>query len=331
MLRRDGSIRSANVPSYDKLAQNRQKDYGLYRCMVMEVYYTDDPKNKTFQNKQVTYDAVIIGGAKEGQIIKNIKAGSALGGEYNYSEKIYRKLEAPLSGAGKKAMAEQKGDIVYVEFLQGDPSAPVIIACGTSPLDLEKTGATKADGPRWVEEYNGVFKKIDKLGNLSIWIKGGIFDEEKGILVPTEDPVQYAIQDEYSVAEEKHTQTFKSGLKVETDGLNDKVVITTKAGAKVTVDGKTDTVELKDKGTGKLKITGNKVAIGANGIEVLAKLVESLTELATVFGTVKDHMHLGNLGYPTAPPDAAFISAWNTAKTNLEAIKAELEQIKGTL
>lgn len=288
MRRVDGSVQSANVPSYSKLAQTKKLDHSIYRCMVTNVYYTDDPKNKTFQNKQVTYDVVILGGPREGQFITNVKAMSQLGGEFNYSERVFRKLEAPLSGPGKKPIAEQVGDIVYVGFIQGSTSAAVILGAGTSPLDKTKTGATKADGPRLVHEYNGVFDRIDKNGNLSKWIKGGSFDAERGVFVPNEEDAKFIVKEEYSAQNETLTRTYKSGLKVTEDGANDKVSVATKAGLKVDTDGKGDKVTITTKGGSVLTVDGTTdkhSLVTAGGVE--ATLDGSANTLSIKAGTTE--------------------------------------------
>jgi hypothetical protein len=175
MIRQDGSVQSANTPVYNKLAKNRvDRDYGIYRCMITRVYYTDDEQNLTFENKQVTYDAVILGGPKEGQLINNAKAISCYGGEFNYAEKIYRPIET--KELREKKISEHKGDIVYIGFLQGNTSAPVIIGGGVQPFDKDSTGATKAEGFRVRTEYNGVFEEINKNGEWELRRKGGTLD-----------------------------------------------------------------------------------------------------------------------------------------------------------
>ena len=62
-LRRDGSIRSANIP-IGLYSDQVEVDSGCHRCMVVETTFTDDSKNFTFNNKQVTYDCIILGGRK---------------------------------------------------------------------------------------------------------------------------------------------------------------------------------------------------------------------------------------------------------------------------
>lgn len=310
MKRADGSILSANFPAHNRLSQNKvDRDYGIYRCMVKAVLYVDDVKNTTFKNKQVTYEVVILGGMQEGQIIPNVKAMNFLGGENNYSERIFRALESPLSGPGRKVMADQKGDIVYVGYTQGDKTAPIIIGCGTQPLDEDKTGATIADGPRWVEEYNGLKREINKLGELLLTQKTGTLDADKNIFVP--DAADTFEQKESWETGEKHTREFKSGLKVAIDGVADSYKVTASGGASILAKA-------------------GKVAIGTSATELIQQISDSLEKLVTVFTAVKGHIHTaGNLGYPVSGPDTT--ADWATAASELATIKGLIDSIKGTL
>jgi len=194
--RMDGSVESSNVPSRENLyAPQTELELGIYRCMITEVRYTDSPYNITFKNPQVTYEAVILGGPKEGQILTNIVAMHSLGGEYNYEERIYRKLENPLAGEKSGRIYEQKGDIVYVGFIQANKSTPVILGCGTQPLDEDNTGARSDEGPRLLEEYNGVLKYINRDGELSFVRKGGSLNEASGVFEPGEERVSTFFMD----------------------------------------------------------------------------------------------------------------------------------------
>lgn len=76
MIRSDGSVVSSNLPKNDSAFNRTDLDYKIYRCMVVEVYYTDDSNNLTYGNPQVTYDCIILGGRNEGQVIPNCKLAS---------------------------------------------------------------------------------------------------------------------------------------------------------------------------------------------------------------------------------------------------------------
>jgi hypothetical protein len=294
IIRRDGSIRSANLPAKDLLKANLVEiDHNIYRCLITKRYFTDDKKNATFQNKQVTYDAVILGGPKEGQTITNIKLAAHLGGQYNYHERILRPAQDPITGRGAVPLAEQKGDIIYVAFV-GKTSNPVIIGLGTHPLDLDTTGATKDDGMRYVEEYNGIFRSINKDGEFEFIRKGGVYNEDKQYFVPAdrseeeqngsetpekfqarlkfsdglmlwEDPVNSSLFDKLN---KKHTLIIGKDLDANgaeqgppavsqvIDGVAESITITTKSGLVIAIDGQNDKVEITTKGGSLLKVDG---------------------------------------------------------------------------
>lgn len=185
--RRDGSIVSANLPSRGQVsAYDVERDYKIYRCMITAVNYVDSADNLTFDNVQVTYDAIILGGRQDGQEITNIKNTNMFGGQFNYHERIYRKTLTKFDDSEGKILAEQTGDIVYVGFVNGMTSSPIIIGCGTQPLDKNTTGATIADGPIHAQEYNGVYEKINKLGEYEFVRKGGTYNQEEDFFLPAD-------------------------------------------------------------------------------------------------------------------------------------------------
>lgn len=348
-IRTDYSVQSSNLPVKRELAYNRaNRDQNTHRGMVIDVLYVDDPRNPTrnSQNPQMVYDVILIGGPREGQIIKNCRSMNALGGKSNYAETVYRKASKPFVGVGALRLNQQDGDIVYVEFVDGDQSAAVISGLGNHPLDKDNTGATKSNGPRMVWEYNGVFNEVNKNGELTIRRKGGTYKSPDDFFEPvkTGDEVTIqlkknqlvqtvakdAIKNDMDGNTESMTITFKSGMKVTIDGKNDVVKIESKGGAKATIDGKTGEVHLKDNGTGALRIKGSKVALGASSAELLQQISDTLDKLKTFFQNVDaTHTHIGNLGYPTLLPveTAQFIQV----ATDLGTIKGLVDGIKGTL
>jgi hypothetical protein len=351
--RQDGSIQSANLPVYNKMAKTKvDKDYGIYRCMITRVHFTDSQDNLTFENKQVSYEAVILGGAKEGQVLQNVKAMNEYGGEYNYAEKIYRPVET--KNLKDKRISEQKGDIVYVGFLQGNSRAPVILGGGVQPFDLDSTGATEADGFRMRKEYNGVFEEINKSGEWELKRKGGSLDATTGVLIPGEDfearlklfNNKMVWEDPnssitFEKAEERWTHKVSAENYSEIiDGLNKKVVrtignisvvedgaakkITTTIGNTIVeIDGTTNKITLTagstiieiDSSTGKIKLMSDFVDIGA----AVSDFAVLFTELATGFNT---HIHMvpqapsGTL--PSNPPLAPLLQTVSSTTVKLQ-------------
>jgi hypothetical protein len=288
MLTSDGSVISANLPTEDNSYQ--PTDNRLYRGMIIGIHYTDSQKNLTYNsiNPQITYDVVILGGFMEGVILTNCRLSSKYGGCYNYHERVLRKISKQLH---EIPLREQDGDIVLIQYIQGDPDFPQITGCGVSPLDKTKTGATEADGPRLVEQYNGIKKTINKDGEYFLHRKGGIYDAKKGYFIPSDE------SDEY---------TGEVVLPARLEFRVDKTVL----------DG------------------GEKIAIGANNIELLQKISEQLAILISLFAVVKSHTHpcsvdsVSHMGTTTGPSTSG---DWNDAANSLEDIKTAIDSIKTTL
>lgn len=330
MRRRDGSIQSSNLPAAGKLAQNEvAKDYSIYRCMVTEVFYTDDQQNLTFDNKQVTYEAIILGGRKEGQVITNIKNVNQFGGQYNYHERIYRKSVSPFSGEGKKGLPEQTGDIIYVGFIAGNTSLPIIIGCGTSPLDKTTTGATKDQGPIWKQEFNGVFEEITKDGEYRFIRKGGTYADDKGYFVPadraTEEENGQAAEEEFQfklemladkvvAADPKSTVTLdKVNEKMSFEIGENKVTFNLDGKQKsITIDASNGNSILIDQ-SGEISINAkSKVSINAPLVDVGEGAAYSCTIFENLLSEFAKHTHNAPQApsgvLPTTPPLAPLMS-----------------------
>lgn len=362
-IRRDGSIQSGAIPTPANV--EFKLDFSLMRAMVTAVNYVDAPGNisELGQSPRVTYDVVVLGGHRNGFTLSGCRLSAALSGNNNYHEVTLRPASKPLL---ETPLEQQDGDIVFVQFLDGRKEMPIIVGKdqGLATLDQigAKVGAKASEGPREVRMYNGIYQEIDNLGNLT-WVRhGGAKDPALETFVPAaEENVKLEVKPELV------TLTFKSGLTVTLNGTQDLATILTKAGLKVTVDGPKDlativtkkqtrlsidgaaddiklttqagakvdvlgssgTIHAKDNGNGALKITGNKVAIGASSAELLQQISNQLQQMQTALNALASHTHIGNLGYPTAPPDVA--AAVSGAATQLGTIKALVDGIKGTL
>ena len=123
-------ILSSNTPTGANTGETR--DNQLYRCIVVKRYFVDDELNVTQNapNPQVLYDCAVLGGFQEGQTISNCRLASWLGGQYNYAERVLRPNQMPLNEIPLK---DQDGDIVLVQYIQGQNMAPMIVGMGTQP------------------------------------------------------------------------------------------------------------------------------------------------------------------------------------------------------
>lgn len=280
--RYDNSIESNNLPTQDNIHETL--DYATYRCMITEVIYVGQSNNITNNspNPRVLYSSVILGGKASGSTITNIRCSSLLGGQYNYYERVLRKTSKKLN---IDPISTHDGDIVLVQFLQGNRSCPEIISCETNHLDKTQTGATKALGPRLITQFNGIQESIDKDGNYAITRKGGAYDSNKDYFVP-KDEAEY---------KGSITETFQGRIQMTGDG---QLLIETYSGkTKILIDGKND-----------------KVVINAERIELGDATLEHIVKDLMLCAWINDHMnqiynshtHIDSLGYPTSGPSANF-------------------------
>lgn len=299
----NGSVQSSNTPTYNKTGIARE-DYATYRCMVIDTLYVDDDKNisKNSKNPEVLYECVILGGAASGQIISFCRLASYLGGDVNYSE---RNLSKSTKDISKVKLADHDGDVVYVQFNQGHDAYPMIIGLAKGIND--KIAAKKADGPRFIEAYNGIETLISNKGERTTTLRGG--ETTDGRFKAGVDSI---IKEEW-LKDEKIVRTYKTGMTVTEDGKNEKVEIKTSGGVVTSLDGKGNKISIKagsteiviDGGSGKISLKGDMIDLGTSVTDFVTKF----TELASAFAT---HFHMvpqapsGVL--PSQPPVAPLLS-----------------------
>ncbi|NIT99514.1 MAG: hypothetical protein GWN01_00775 [Nitrosopumilaceae archaeon] len=276
---------------------------------------------------------------------KNCRNATDIGGTNNFTETVLEVNEVAFQGklSTSNFSNNMNGTMVKLAFLE-NLDKPIIIGGGTH---TRYNAATKEDGVRHKSEFNGVQKEINKNGE---WIQTHIGPKKANgeLIRPETGPTSFKVDQKgdyefkqsqgenviqshkFEREAEKYTITFQSGMTITIDGQNDAMTIQTSGGAKAVVDGTNDTVELKDNGTGALKITGEKVAIGASSAELLQQISDQLEKIAEWANSVGSaHDHVGNLGYPTAPPTQA--ADYVALGTDLSSIKALVDGIKGTL
>lgn len=292
MFREDGSFDSSNNP----IKENRHlvRDFGLYAAQIREVIYPDDIETPTDGQKQapeVAYEIIIVGGPRDGQVFPNATTVNRFGGRHNFEEIILKKTTTLLGNdpasmlLPTNPMEQLNGDVVYIQFLNGDPRFPIIIGTARHPTQPAET-AQSSDKQRLQTSYNGVTKTIDKDGVVT-WEKA----KGKYVDTPTPDKEGNLVQDTFlaDLLEESVKVTLdndfvwsmemlysaKDPLKVEIDGKTDKLGFalsgglkhtmegeadkatwTTKNGLTVTMDGTEDKVELKTKEGTSLVVDG---------------------------------------------------------------------------
>lgn len=212
--RRDGSVQTAAVPN--RANTHKNLDLKLYRCMVIKVLYVDDPQNFTQKasNSRCLYDVIVLGGLGQGQIIKNCRLMAPYGGNNNYHELV---LAATTKDLVKDALIDHDGDVVYVQFIQGNTGYPVIVGMDQG-MRTPDIGATEDDGQIERKQFNGVYEEIDKNGNKTITYKSGSI--ENGVFIPNETETYKVV---VSQENEIVTETFDSGMKIIKDGKTGKI------------------------------------------------------------------------------------------------------------
>ena len=255
-------VLSSNTPTGANTGATR--DNQLYRCIVVKRYFVDDPLNITQNapNPQVLYDCAILGGFQEGQTISNCRLASWLGGQYNYAERILRPNQMPLNEIPLK---DQDGDIVLVQYIQGENMAPMIVGMGTQPKDGDATGATIETGPQWVEEYNGVKTEINKDGEYTLTVKGGMLDEETNTFMPSEDMTLAS----FNIDKDKKINIVTTdGPSIAIDGTADTLIIATNGGDKISLEKGIVTVE---------NAGGIIIKLTSSGLEIMAGSSATIT------------------------------------------------------
>ena len=294
----DTGVLSNNTPTPMNLGEGHNNM--LYRGIVTKRYFVDDKLNVTqmASNPQVLYDCAILGGFSEGQIITNCRLASWLGGQYNYAERVLRPNSKPLNEVPLK---DQDGDIVFFQYVQGQKLAPIIVAMGTQPQDGDATGAKINDGPRWVEQYNGVETTIDKDGQYSLVVKGGMLNAETNSFTPNEDMTLSSIVMD---KDKKVSILTTDGPSAILDGTADSISLKTNAGDMIELAKGTITIQNSSgikivlSSSGLVISEGGTLEINADTIKLNAGMVDVGTGAsfkATVFENLKSafdsHIH----------------------------------------
>lgn len=267
--REDGSVESINNPVWDNRFVVR--DFGIYRGIIKEVLYTDSETNSTSNEKstrEVTYIVQLMGGTRDGHLLHNCRVSKSLGGIHNYEEIILKATKgataldtSSLAANGDPNLRNSQtwnGDCVYVQFLDGSLTLPIITGLAKHPGNKESE-ATKEDGQRYRDNFNGISKEIDKDGKFS-WLKqngsynSSVMPNSKDPLTPYfnefvpdellgKDAVSLTIGNDFDVKFALNTD-----FAIEIDGKADTLGITTKGGSNFLIDGSADSFEFTTNG-----------------------------------------------------------------------------------
>ena len=305
---------------------------------IDKVHFIDDQSNMS--KKFVEYD-VSARDEKGGQsTFRNVRYMALLGGSNDFEETIMEPSEHATTGKldASNFASNKNGTMVLLAFIHGSKDKPFIVGAIPHP---KKDGAKRADGIRKKGEFRGIQWEVNKDGEFTLTYNGNRLPNGKLARTdsgPTKIKIDkagvFTIIDnkgqKFEINRTVKTISFSNGTTVIFDGENDKVTVKTTAGANVVIDGKNNAVTLKDNGSGEIKISGDKIAIGASSAELLQQISDALQKLITWANTVGAvHDHIGNLGYPTSPPEQA--SDYTQLGSDLSTIKGKVDGIKGTL
>ena len=173
MRQPDGSIKSANNPTWDRRAQTF--DTGLYYGIVTD---RESPVLNPFNPSQTEmyYAVRIIGGHRDGTIYNHCRVMQNISGRQNFEDFTLKNSVNPigLDFASEfnflEIPGQESGDYVFIQFLNGDTSQPIIVGFAKSPLspDTQTPELPYVFGQQKIQQFNGVRTKIDPMGDYTM-------------------------------------------------------------------------------------------------------------------------------------------------------------------
>lgn len=341
MYRPDGSYDSANNPTPD----NRfgVLDFGIYTAQVMEVTYPDDLETSVDNDQQapeVTYTVMIVGGHRDGQTFNNAVRMSRMGGNINYDETVLKKVTTLLQADPASLLFnfdnlnKLNGDIVYIQFINGDLRFPLIVGSGRHP-DNQTEPAQTSDGQRKKSSFNGITKEINKDGEVT-WTKangfysplpfptatGQILQDSWVPLPGFEEAVQVTLGNEFNFLF-KMNVTPGTGMEVAIDGVADELKVTTLAGSSVTMNGLSDSLEYTTLAGMAVKVDGLSDKFSLTALTGASVEVDGLGDKISLATSAGGSLVIDGLGLETT------LQNTSGAKLTLSATEASLLDTTG--
>jgi hypothetical protein len=329
----DGGVIPSGIPIGDRGSREHRSMFGLYRGVVLNVLYPEDPQNSS--GDRIEYVVRV-----RGQIYPNAINATDAGGIYNYREKVRKSAEKSFSGKLESGTYDENidGEHVYVMFLEGHGNVPIIVGASEHPKKATYKKKKRADGRFDVNEFNGIEFLIDKDSNYTIKHvgrkdpSGKILNQaavDSQIKMSKEGDIEFNTHGTSGTADLRIKLT-KASKKIEIYAQDNKIVIdaagfqlTDKNNNKVTTsstgmvledlngnkttkdaagilfeDANGNKVTMSAAGIEMEDSNGNKITMAASGINI-----NSSANLVKIDGSVYGlHQHIGNLGIPTPPP-----------------------------
>jgi hypothetical protein len=294
-FRSDGSIQSSNLPTRENNTSDQNFDTKIYRALVVNVVFADSLSNisKNSKASEIYYDVIVLGGQKSGSLLSNCKVMNPMGGSFDYYHRVLKPSTLELRAT---RLEDQDGDIVYVSFIQGNSSYPVIIGVETlgNELDPESHAPTQEDGYVYKNSYNGATEVVNKFGDYFFSVKGlKNFDEATGKLEINTDQNDYYgslniteaglfIGNKiFAIFTDTNSNTYRRVVGINTDGTyrlnetfsvqDERMVREYESGLTITEDGKNDVVTIETEGGTVVTVNGQSgfINLKVNNTELI--------------------------------------------------------------
>ena len=342
MIRNDGSIYSANYPGWDRKFITR--DYGIYKALVRAVYYTDDEFNDA-DGKELVYKVIVIGGDRDGQIFTSARTMRTLGGAFNYETTVLKAAEG-LTGADPASLVgqldpsigylpTQNGDIVYIQFINGDPMMPLIVGCGHHQKSPDE--ATSDDGQISDRTFNGLNTNIDADGVVTItkdngaaMLVGANLDDSLYPYVNQFAPFPGQTEAFATTLDNDYTLSiaFTPGPCIDLAGglTADEIGLSTELGTAITITGlESDVIEMATATGALITIDGLSDTIELNTSAGAAISIDGLEDSIDLSTTAGNAVSLGASGISIASLDQSELTMEDGAVSLQNATGATLE------
>ena len=292
----DGSPLSSSVPTSEKRPNaGHNQMFGIYRGVVLQVVYPDDPKN-------ITKDRIEYVIKVKGQVYPNAISVLGSGGKYNYNQRVRKPTEKSESGQIKRETLDEflDGEAIYVMFLEGHGNVPLIVGASENPLRGKYKKFSKAQGVFDIEEFNGVEFLIDKDSNYTIK-QVGRKNAEGVIQNPTAVGTQIKIYGNGNIElDAKNNKVMMDDAGVKVDDKNGNTIEMKSGAVTINVSGQANVIssgktvvstgadceinagaDCKITASGDCKVTASTVKLNGSSGMVLTTVTDPVVDLIT--------------------------------------------------
>lgn len=277
---RDGGVIPSGIPLSVPSPDAHYEMWGVYRGIIVQVIYPDDPRSKSRDN--IEYIVKV-----EGQEYPNaIDVSEGPGGIFNYRERIRKGVERSFAGGINPGTYDENtdGEAVWVMFIKGHGDVPLIVGSGQHPRRSSYKKGKRVDGVYDVWEFNGIEFGIDKDSNYTIKHVGRKNPLGK-ILNPEAANSQIKMSGNGDIELNAYGTAGTSDLRLKLSRVSktaelyaqDNKIVMNATGVMVQ-DKNLNTVTMDSAGTKVVDKQANKLTMSAAGIEILDKNANKVTQ-----------------------------------------------------